>query len=475
MKCGSGNVNLIKKLIRKKILGMKIKVLFLALGCSMASLTGFAQKGVDNGSRYGSGEDSVRCITNISLFVPYAKAGNFKDAYEFWKIVYDECPAATKDVYLYGVRILNWQIANEKDPAKKEELINQLMEVYNKRVKYFGDDKKYGKDWIIGRKAQDYITLKGDKADYKFVKEWTKEAMDEYKENTESLAISLYMFASFKLMQEDPSLKEQYINDYLLASSYLDAQIKAATTAGNEKEITSLKEVKAVLDNTFAQSGAADCETLQAMYGPKVDANITDLQFLKETIALLKRVRCQDLEVYFTAAEAVHKVEPTAASALGCAKRAVKNKDYDTAIKYFEEAITLEEEAISKADYYYMIAMLSYEKNQYVKAREYALKAAQANPALGTPYILIGNMYAASAKSIYPNDALMSKTVYYAAVDKFEKAKQVDPQLTDEANKLINAYRAHFPSSEDVFLHPELEKGKVITIGGWIGEQTRVR
>ena len=50
----------------------------------MMSFGAYAQKGVDTGTPFGSGEDSVRCITNISLFVPYAKAGNFKDAYEFW-------------------------------------------------------------------------------------------------------------------------------------------------------------------------------------------------------------------------------------------------------------------------------------------------------------------------------------------------------------------------------------------------------
>ena len=50
---------------------MKIKVLLLALGCTMGTLGAYAQKGVDNGTQFGSGEDSVRCITNISLFVPY--------------------------------------------------------------------------------------------------------------------------------------------------------------------------------------------------------------------------------------------------------------------------------------------------------------------------------------------------------------------------------------------------------------------
>ena len=42
---------------------MKIKVLLLALGCTMGTLGAYAQKGVDNGTQFGSGEDSVRCIT----------------------------------------------------------------------------------------------------------------------------------------------------------------------------------------------------------------------------------------------------------------------------------------------------------------------------------------------------------------------------------------------------------------------------
>ena len=98
---------------------MKIKVLLLALGCSMMSFGAYAQKGVDTGTPFGSGEDSVRCITNISLFVPYAKAGNFKDAYEFWHQAYTECPGAHKDIYLYGVRIMDWKSIPRKIRLRK--------------------------------------------------------------------------------------------------------------------------------------------------------------------------------------------------------------------------------------------------------------------------------------------------------------------------------------------------------------------
>lgn len=454
---------------------MKIKVLLLALGCTMGTLGAYAQKGVDNGTRFGSGEDSVRCVTNISLFVPYAKAGNFKDAYDFWQIVYNECPAATKDIYLYGVRIMGWKIAQEKDPAKKKALIDELMDVYDKRVKYFGNDRKYGKDWIVSRKVQDYFAQTGDNADYNLAYNWLKEIVDEKGENTEAMGLSLFAFSSMKKMVADPNFKEQYIQDYLKASGGLDAQLKAAQAANNTKEVNAVMAYKSGVDNAFANSGAADCETLQNLYAAKIEENKDNLAYLKEVVSLLRRMRCQEIDAYFAASGYAYKLEPSADAAVGLAKQAVKAKDFETAMKYFEEAANLETDATAKADDYYMIALLEFDQNAYSKARQYCQKALEASANYGNAYLLIGKMYAATAKSVYPNDGVLARAVYYAAIDKFEKAKQVDPAVAEEANSLISSYRAHLPSTEEIFMHPDLEKGKAFSIGGWIGERTIVR
>ena len=454
---------------------MKIKVLLLALGCTMGTFGAYAQKGVDNGTKFGSGEDSVRCITNISLFVPYAKAGNFKDAYEFWKIVYDECPASTKDVYQYGVRIMGWKIAQEKDAAKKKALIDDLMAVYDKRVKYFGNDKRYGKDWIVSRKVQDYFAQTGENADYNLAYGWLKEIVNEKGENCEALGLSLFAFSSMKKMVADPNFKEQYIQDYLVASNGLDAQIKAAQAANNKKEEDNLTAYKSGVDGQFANSGAADCETLQNLYAAKIEENKDNLDYLKETVSLLRRMRCQEIDAYFAASSYAYKLEPSAEAAVGMAKQAVKQKDFETALKDFEEAANLETDEATKADDYYSMALLSFEQNGYSKARQYCQKAIEINPNYGAAYLLIGKMYASTAKSVYPGDGVLARAVYYAALDKFEKGKQVDPSVAEEANSLISSYRAHLPSTEEIFMHPDLEKGKAFTIGGWIGERTTVR
>ena len=454
---------------------MKIKVLLLALGCTMGTFGAYAQKGVDNGTKFGSGEDSVRCITNISLFVPYAKAGNFKDAYEFWKIVYDECPASTKDVYQYGVRIMGWKIAQEKDAAKKKALIDDLMAVYDKRVKNFGNDKRYGKDRIVSRKVQDYFAQTGENADYNLAYGWLKEIVNEKGENCEALGLSLFAFSSMKKMVADPNFKEQYIQDYLVASNGLDAQIKAAQAANNKKEEDNVTAYKSGVDGQFANSGAADCETLQNLYAAKIEENKDNLDYLKETVSLLRRMRCQEIDAYFAASSYAYKLEPSAEAAVGMAKQAVKQKDFETALKYFDEAANLETDEATKADDYYSMALLSFEQNGYSKARQYCQKAIEINPNYGAAYLWIGKMYASTAKSVYPGDGVLARAVYYAALDKFEKGKQVDPSVAEEANSLISSYRAHLPSTEEIFMHPDLEKGKAFTIGGWIGERTTVR
>jgi len=458
---------------------MKIKVLLLAVaGCSLMS-GAYAQKGIDNGTPFGSGEDSVRCVKNISLFVPYAKSGDFKDAEPFWKQAYAECPGAHTDIYLYGVKIMNWKIANEKDATKRQALINDLMKLYDTRVKYFSDytnrGKNYGKDWIISRKANDYMTLMGDKTDYNIMYGWLDEVVKESGDNTESLGISLYMYASQVLLNKDPQHKEKYIADYLKCDSILARQLEAATTANDPKAIAAIGSYKTNVEVGFANSGAADCETLQKMYGPEIDAHKADSTYLKKTMSLLRRMKCQETDAYMAASDYIYIIKPTADAALGKAKRAVRAKDYDTAAKYYEEAAKLEDDPDAKAEDYYSLGVLAFDDHNYSRARAYCMRAIETKGNYGAPYILIANMYAATANSIYPDDKILAKCVFYAAIDKLERAKAVDSSVAGEANRYIASYRSHLPNAEELFMDPNLKKGTRITIGGWIGESTTIR
>ncbi|MBQ6766858.1 MAG: hypothetical protein IJP50_07640 [Paludibacteraceae bacterium] len=59
-----------------------------------AATSSYAVKAIDNGSKFGTGEDSIRCMENVSLLNSYYKIKSYDDAYNSFKIVLDECPQA---------------------------------------------------------------------------------------------------------------------------------------------------------------------------------------------------------------------------------------------------------------------------------------------------------------------------------------------------------------------------------------------
>ena len=55
---------------------MKMKMFTMLCALTLGATATFAQKGVEDGSRFGHGEDSVRCLKNISIYTEYVKTDN---------------------------------------------------------------------------------------------------------------------------------------------------------------------------------------------------------------------------------------------------------------------------------------------------------------------------------------------------------------------------------------------------------------
>ena len=106
-------------------------------------------------------------------------------------------------------------------------------------------------------------------------------------------------------------------------------------------------------------------------------------------------------------------------------------------------------------------------------SRNYARKALEINPNMGKAYIIIGDAYASSSASC-TEDKLGGKSVFWAAVDKYYKAKQVDPSVAETANEKINKFSSYFPDQETAFFNG-INDGTSFSVGCWIGESTTVR
>ena len=422
------------------------------------------------------------CVINVSLFHESVKNKQFADAYEPWFEVYNTCPNANKSIYTDGSKIVEALFQATTDPAEKERLAKLAVEMQDKRIRFFGNDPKYPKAYILGEKGLAYVDFYGD-AKLAEARECLRASVEGMGAKSKVMVLVKLVDVSYAIYKQDPNGKaEQFIADYELAGTALGEQ--AADATNKNAEIAAKQ--KDYVDNIFAISGAADCSKLDEIYAAAVQDNLQNLDMLTKIAKLYRRVRCTESDVYFAACEAAHKLQPTQESAAGCASMSAKKGDYEQAISYYDQAIKLAmiEDALEDvADYQYNAAFYYYNNlKKYSEARKYALASIATlqslgiNKGQGRCYIIIGMCYAST--QLYPQDAkgrILNKTVYWVAVDKFVKAKQVDPSVEAQATEFINSYSKYYPTKEERFDLPGEFSGSTYYVGGWIGETTNIR
>jgi len=420
------------------------------------------------------------CLGQVSLFTEYCKSKQYGDAYEPWLEVYTNCPNANKAIYSKGAQILEWKYKTATTSEEKTKIAQLAMQMYDKRIKYYGDDPKYPKAYILGQKGVDFFAYFPEDGLNKEAYGWLKKSVDGMQNASQLSVLVKLAEVSTALYKADPTnWADQYIADYQQVAGILQAiwdnpASKNATAAAQQKEY---------VDGLFAVSGAASCEKMDELYKNYVETNGQYLEDMLKMMKLFKSVGCTESEVYFAASVAAHKLQPTEESAVGCAKMCSKKEDWEGALQYYAAALTLveEDDVENKGDYYLASATILMDKlHRYADARTFARRSMEAKPSLaGRCYLLIGMCYAATQPyqaPAYPAAAaaILNKTVYWAAVDQFQKAKAYE-DCAEDAAKLIAAYSKYFPTKEEIFDLPAAFNEGFFIVGGWINEKTQCR
>lgn len=440
--------------------------LFVTISLSVFSLAFslHAQKGVEDGSKYGKGQDSIRALQNLSMYQQYYKQKAYKEAVNPWRVVYNEAPRASFNMYIHGVILYKVLINSTKDIAKRKAYVDTIMMIYDQRSKYFG---KPGE--VLARKAVDLREL--DESRMGEAYDFLSEAIKISSTDVPNFAINTYMQIALSRYLKKEIERDQMVENFATSIDIMEEQLKAAA---NDKERDAAKQIIDNVQLIFSNSGAATCETLVPVLSRKYDKNPNDVETINSVLNLLKTVKCEDTDLFAKAAEKLHSIEPSANSAFKLGNYFIAKKDFVKAIPYYEQAIELETVDSMKARYYSDLALIMFasDKNP-VEVRRIANLAIELNPNDGRSYIVIGKLYAMHNKGISEKE-FEQTTAFWAAVDKFAQAKRVDSTFVDEANKLINTYSAYFPSQETAFFH-DLTEGQEWRVPGWIGETTRVR
>jgi tetratricopeptide (TPR) repeat protein len=416
-----------------------------------------------SGGRYGS--DSVNCIMNISLYREFFKqwkASDYKsetihDLIGPWRWVFLNCPKGTQNTYIDGVKIVSWLIDNAKTPELREKYIDTLAMLYDQRIVYFGKE-----GYVLGRKGVDIATYRP--TDTELIYKDLKKSVELEGENTAGPVLIYYMKAAVNMAIEGKADSSVIFDTYDVSSQVVDQNLKK--TPNDPAWETIRNNIELILEPF------ATCTDLVKIYRKKFETNPDDLELLKKITKILDDKNCQNDPLFFDATKKLYELEPSPGSAYMIGKMLLNEGQYAEAIEYLKETEKTEDPKATEKSYLY-IAQAYRALNNFPASRTYALKAAAVNPSNGEPYLLIGDMYAESAKDCGDND-LSSRAAFWVAVDKYYKAKQVDPSKTEEADKKIATYSMYFPPAQTIFFY-NLKEGDTYRVECWINEDTKIR
>jgi tetratricopeptide (TPR) repeat protein len=449
---GLSNVNTIKNKITK------MKKLAFIMMISLISATGFAQ------GKYGT--DSVKCVQNLSLYRDYYKQKVYDDAYKYWSIVYNICPASSEKMYVEGVNLVNRLIKkNSKNPELKEAYIDSLLMIHDQRIKYFGGPGKTEK--IEGRKATYMLKYRSSQPEK--ILPIIEHSIQGRGNKSEAGTVVTYMNTIILLEKKGLKTKEDVVESFGRMNDILAHNI----TKYAAKEKIQKYYIQAEESVNGIASPYLSCDVLVEMANKSFEENQEDQAWLEKTANILDKKNCTDAPIFFTIAKKLHATNPSSVSAEKMGIMSLKTKKYQEAIDFFKQAIEMNEDQSKTADYHIALASAYSSMGSYSAARAEARKAANLKSGYGLPYIMIGD-WIASSSSCGGEDACVQKAIYWLAVDYYNKAKSVDPSVTGTANQKIATYKKYFPTKEDCFFGGTKE-GDMVSIGCWIGESTKAR
>lgn len=169
---------------------------------------------------------------------------------------------------------------------------------------------------------------------------------------------------------------------------------------------------------------------------------------------------------------------PPAETIRKIAEMRLKDGQYEAALVAYDRA---EEEGAELEYRDYFNRGTAYQKSgRLARARRQYRNVLNSNASFGRAYVAIGDLYTLAVNRCSGSAmARQDRAVYWAAADKYEKAKSIDSSVADLASHRLSTYTEVFPTQEDIFYRSGWEPGASFTIDygcyAWIGETTTVR
>ena len=417
------------------------------------------------------GIDTLQCEENLTIYNEFYKQKSYSSALNSWFYLFMNAPKRTKNIYIHGAAMYKSFIKNEEDSITRETLIDNLLKIYDQRNIYYPGQEGL----VTGYKGADLYRYRKSNVDAaKQSYELLKRSFKIEHEKSTARTLNYYFSSAAKCYQNGILTKEDLIDLFSEVSNVVDYKDAAINQVNfdltqkiqlntkeskklkkNQDELEKLNDVRSNMEKILAPH--VSCEKLQTLYQEKFDIKQEDPNWLERAAQLLKKGDCIETQIYFQIAGKLYELNPTPKSAFYMGYLSLKQEDYVAAVDYFNQAVQGEDDSIKKSDYLLYLAKTYAAMGSNSKAKKHALEANRQRSGWGDPFILIGDLYAQTSRSCgqntgnLTNDEFSKRVGYWAAIEKYQYAKKIDPSLTQEANQKIKKYIEQAPDKTSTF------------------------
>ncbi len=426
------------------------------------------------------GYEREQIETAFVLYRDNLKAERYEEALRLWKMAYYSAPGSNGRIKYHfddGVKIYKYFYDNTADESLQAAYVDTIMMIMDKRKECFGDEAyvnglkgfnlfyyfdKYADKTQIYNLLKSNLDVKGKNADFFVINPFTKLLYDgllsgeiPYEEGRKYAQLIMLNIENGKA-----TCKGQSCEAWAIIEEYAPDRLESLEALEDFYDCPYYTDKYFNLYRAYPDS----CDVINLAYSrmsrANCDVNSAEMKELKN----IKATKCY--------------VAPPPLSCAAQGAEHYNNGKYSKAVESYLECVENSNNNDTKAQYLLLVAKIFYrDLKNYPQSRRYALEAAKLLPNWGEPYMLIGNLYASSGPLCGTGRGWDSQVVTWPAIDMWTRAKNVDPKVASEANRLIGIYSKYMPSKEEVFFRNSLG----IKLGGnyfvpcWIQENTIVR
>lgn len=417
-------------------------------------------------------------ITAHVLYRDLLKQEQYDRAFPLWKKAFTIAPAADgkrNTHFADGITFYQNFYDEATDSLLKEKYVDTIFMLYDQMEECYGET-----GYVLGRKAFDLYFKYPEMEDDDVVYDYFKQSIDLDRDTARYFILNPFTDLLVK-RYFDLKISKEEAQKY--AGMIMNRLQTGLESGENEAQWSIINDyVPSRLAAFEGVKGFYDCEYYLAKYVPQFDENPDDCENVTSVYRSLIWGGCSDTgnedfqrikAVYDENCRVVEKVASSSTAKEGF--NALESGEFEQAIDKFTEAAEETDDLDRKAQLYLLVAKIYYGSlKRFPLARQFARKAAEARPNWGEPHLLIGKLYASSGPLCGPGTGWDSQIVVWPAIDEWQKARSIDPDVAAEANKLINNYRQYMPSKGDIFQRT-LNEGDSFTVGCWIQQQTTIR